>query len=80
MRIFLSAIIAGTIALMAAPASSAEQPQSECKGLEQSACAGRERCSWVKAHKRIKGKEVAAFCRKKPERRKAVEAKAAPNG
>jgi hypothetical protein len=53
---------------------------SECKGLEQNACSGNQRCSWVKPYKTTKGRDVAAFCRKKPERKNRVEAKALPSG
>ncbi|MGB0083967.1 MAG: hypothetical protein WBP94_01140 [Rhodomicrobiaceae bacterium] len=54
---------------------------SICKGLDKSGCDGQTRCSWVKSHKTAKGKDVAAFCRKKPERKKANEAAvAAPKG
>jgi hypothetical protein len=47
---------------------------SECKGLDQTSCAGKERCSWVKSFKTKKGREVSAFCRKKPERKQAAQA------
>lgn len=50
---------------------------SECKGLNEGACAGNQRCSWVKAFKTKKGRDVAAFCRKRPERREAAQAKPA---
>jgi hypothetical protein len=62
-----------------APMMAAETP-SECKGLQQTACVGKERCTWVKSFKSPKGRDISAFCRKKPGKRNAVEAKAAPNG
>ena len=62
------------------PLMAAEAAVSECKGLEQSACASNQRCSWVKAYKTTKGRDVAAFCRKKPERKASTEAKAASGG
>ncbi len=37
-------------------------------------------CSWVKSYKTAKGREVSAFCRKKPERKKSTQAIAAPTG
>ena len=40
-----------------------------CKGLDQAACQANGACSWVKAHKAASGKEIAAFCRKKPEKK-----------
>jgi hypothetical protein len=49
---------------------------SPCKGLVQEPCQT-QGCSWVKSYKTSKGKDVAAFCRKKPER-KATTAAAAP--
>lgn len=61
-------------------APGAARAQTECKGLEQPACATNEGCSWVKAYKTSKGKDVSAFCRKKPERKKATEAASAPKG
>jgi hypothetical protein len=50
----------------------------ECKGLEKSNCEGDERCSWVKSYKTSKGKEVSAFCRKKPERKKTSQTVTSP--
>jgi hypothetical protein len=57
----------------------AAETASECKGLEQNACSGNQRCSWVKQYKTTKGRDVAAFCRKKPERKNSAEAKPAPS-
>ncbi len=42
--------------------------ESVCKGLEQEPCQA-QGCSWVKSYKTTKGKDVSAFCRKKPERK-----------
>jgi hypothetical protein len=50
--------------------------ESPCKGLGQEPCQT-QGCSWVKSYKTSKGKDVSAFCRKKPER-KATTAAAAP--
>jgi hypothetical protein len=50
---------------------------SACKGLAQDAC-GTQGCSWVKAYKTTKGKDVAAFCRKKPERKSTTTSAAVP--
>ena len=41
---------------------------SACKRLAREPCQA-QGCSWVKSYKTAKGKEVAAFCRKKPERK-----------
>jgi hypothetical protein len=72
-------VLAGMMA--AGPASAASSASSVCKGLDQTGCGAQTGCSWVKAHKTTKGKDVAAFCRKKPERSKANEAAAAaPKG
>jgi len=39
---------------------------NNCKGAEQSACQANDTCSWVRAYKAKSGKQVSAFCRKKP--------------
>jgi hypothetical protein len=39
---------------------------SNCKGVDQSACQANDTCSWVRAYKTKSGKQVSAFCRKKP--------------
>jgi hypothetical protein len=66
MRFIAAAVVFG--GLMSASAIKSHAADSPCKGLAQDAC-GTQGCSWVKAHKRSKGKEIAAFCRKKPERK-----------
>lgn len=53
---------------------------SPCKGLAEDACRSQDRCSWVKPYKTTKGRDVSAFCRKKPERNKSSSAPAAPKG
>jgi hypothetical protein len=50
---------------------------SPCKGLDQTTCQGNKICSWVRAHKTSKGRDVSAFCRKKPEK-KETKAETAP--
>jgi len=45
--------------------SSLRAAESACKGLANNACSGNSACSWVKAYKTKKGKEIAGFCRKK---------------
>jgi hypothetical protein len=52
---------------LTAPASAATP--SPCKGLDQTTCQGNKICSWVRAHKTSKGRDVSAFCRKKPEKK-----------
>jgi hypothetical protein len=39
---------------------------NNCKGVEQTACQADDTCSWVRAYKTKNGKQVSAFCRKKP--------------
>lgn len=56
------------------PGASAEA-QSPCKGLQQSACDADASCSWVKSFVTKAGRQVDAYCRKKPVR-KASAAKA----
>lgn len=47
---------------------------SECKGLEQKACAANDRCSWIKARTKKDGKEVKAHCRGKGGKKAAEDA------
>ncbi|WP_125461871.1 MULTISPECIES: hypothetical protein [Rhodomicrobium] len=69
----ISAVLA--LAAMALSAPNAHAAASPCKGLAQQGCESKGACSWVKAYKTTKGRDVSAFCRKKPER-KPSEAKA----
>lgn len=39
---------------------------SPCKGLAETACGANAGCSWIKATKTKKGKDVKAYCRLKP--------------
>ncbi len=64
-------------ALLVLP-SLAVQAASECKGLDQTACSANPGCSWVSGYKRQDGKEVAAYCKSKGERKTGEEAAAAP--
>ena len=72
---FLAAalVFGGMVSAASVKSQAAESP---CKRLAQEPCQA-QGCSWVKSYKTAKGKEVAAFCRKKPER-KATTAAAAP--
>jgi hypothetical protein len=47
---------------------------SNCKGAEQAACLENGGCSWVRAYKMKSGKQVSAFCRKKPGKKSASAA------
>ncbi len=76
-RVFL---IAGFCAATLAGLGAAQAASSECKGLEKPACETDGGCSWVKSYKTAKGREVSAFCRKKPERKKSTQAISAPTG
>ena len=64
-------------ALLVLPSLSV-QAASECKGLDQTACGANPVCSWVSGYKRQDGKEVAAYCKSKGERKTVEEAAAAP--
>jgi hypothetical protein len=68
MKLRLTAVVTLLAAALAAPVE-VSAASSECKGLDQANCQGKTICSWVKAHKTSKGKEIAAFCRKKPEKK-----------
>ena len=66
----IGAILAMVAMAMSAP--NARAADSPCKGLEQTGCEAKGGCSWVKAYKTTKGRDVSAFCRKKPERKDAA--------
>lgn len=72
-RLGAALVLGGAISFAGFHSRAAE---SLCKGLGQEPCQT-QGCSWVKSYKTSKGKDVAAFCRKKPER-KATSAAAAP--
>ena len=74
MKVFAAALVFG--GMMSVPAVTSQAAESACKGLGQEPCQA-QGCSWVKSYKTTKGKEVAAFCRKKPER-KATNTAVAP--
>lgn len=62
---------------LTAPERGSAAAASPCKGLDQTTCQGNKICSWVRAHKTAKGRDVSAFCRKKPEK-KETKAQTAP--
>jgi hypothetical protein len=66
MKFLTLAVIFGGL-MLAVPIES-RAADSPCKGLAQDSC-GTQGCSWVKAYKTAKGRDVAAFCRKQPERK-----------
>lgn len=51
---------------------------SDCKGLEETACAGNPACTWNKGYTRSDGKAVAAHCKAKAGNKAAAEAAPAP--
>jgi len=75
LKILTGALVVGG-AVVAASVSS-QAAESACKRLGQEPCQA-QGCSWVKSYKTTKGKDIAAFCRKKPERSKATSAAVAP--
>jgi hypothetical protein len=66
MKLIAAAVVFG--GLMSVFTIESRAADSACKGLAQDNC-GTQGCSWVKAYKTSKGKDIAAFCRKKPERK-----------
>ncbi|MFZ1575284.1 MAG: hypothetical protein WAT36_08645, partial [Chromatiaceae bacterium] len=64
-------------ALLVLP-SLAVQAASECQGLDQTACGVNPGCSWVSGYARKDGKDVAAYCKSKGEKKAGEEAPAAP--
>lgn len=58
----LSITLMSTV-LLSGPVSAAEP--SQCKGLENNACASANSCSWVESYERKDGRKVSAFCRTK---------------
>ena len=73
-RVLAAVLVFGAVVSGAGVRSQAAD--SPCKRLAQEPCQA-QGCSWVKSYKTTKGKEVAAFCRKKPER-KATSAAVTP--
>ncbi len=65
---FAAAAALAAMALIAPEQVGAATP-SPCKGLDQTTCQGNKICSWVRAHKTAKGRDVSAFCRKRPEKK-----------
>jgi hypothetical protein len=74
LKMLTGALVVGG-AVVAASVSS-QAAESPCKRLGQEPCQA-QGCSWVKSYKTTKGKDVAAFCRKKADR-KATSAAVAP--
>ncbi len=72
-KILAAAVVFGAVLSSSGVSHAADAP---CKRLAQEPCQA-QGCSWVKSYKTTKGKEVAAFCRKKPER-KSTSAAAIP--
>jgi hypothetical protein len=66
LKVLAAALVFGGVVSAASVRSQAAD--SPCKGLGQEPCQA-QGCSWVKSHKRAGGKDIAAFCRKKPERK-----------
>lgn len=75
LKLLTAALVVGGM-LAAVTAVGSQAAESPCKRLGQEPCQA-QGCSWVKSYKTAKGKDVAAFCRKKPER-KATTAAVAP--
>jgi hypothetical protein len=74
-KVLVAALVFGGISVASVQSKAADSP---CKRLAQEPCQA-QGCSWVKSYKTTKGKDIAAFCRKKPER-KSTSAAVAPKG
>lgn len=75
LKLLTAALAVGGM-LAAVTSVGSQAAESPCKRLAQEPCQAKG-CSWVKSYKTTKGKDVAAFCRKKPER-KSTSAAVAP--
>ena len=51
---------------------------SDCKVLEETACAGNPACTWTKGYTRSDGKAVAAYCKAKAGNKAGAETAATP--
>jgi hypothetical protein len=78
MYLSFKTIVAAGAVFAVLSAVEVQAADSACKGLAEDSCKT-QGCSWVKAYKTTKGKDVSAFCRKKPER-KSSSAASAPKG
>ncbi len=74
MRTACSAALAAVFAL----SSMTIQAASDCKGLEETACAGNPACTWTKGYTRSDGKAVAAYCKAKTGNKASAETAANP--
>lgn len=72
-----SLLALGTALALALPTLSV-LAASECKGLDQTACAAMQGCTWVSGYVRKDGKEVAAYCKSKGEKKTTQQAPTAP--
>lgn len=61
MRSASTAVIVSAAIMLSVPAQAA----SACKGLNDSACASAQSCSWINAYARKDGKKINGFCRTK---------------
>ena len=63
--ISLATSLATMLVVLLAGAQANAATASQCKGLENSACASDNACSWVESYERKDGIKVNAFCRTK---------------
>ena len=66
-RMSLRLIVVATSLVIGMSLAKAET--SPCKGLTEAACGANGACTWVKGYKTKKGKDMSAYCRKKPEKK-----------
>jgi hypothetical protein len=69
LRCVQAAVLAG-VALISASVSAA----SQCKGMQQDACASVAECAWVNGYVRKDGRSVASHCKTKPHKKSADQA------
>ncbi len=74
MRTACPAVMAAVFAL----SSMTIQAASDCKGLEETACAGNPACTWTKGYTRSDGKAIAAYCKAKAGNKAGAETAATP--
>ncbi len=71
-------VCSAALAAVFALSSMSIQAASDCKGLEETACAGNPACTWTKGYTRSDGKAVAAYCKAKTGNKASAEPAATP--
>lgn len=66
---FVAALLAGAMLLPGAAAAA-----SQCKGMQQDACAADAQCLWVDSYTRKDGRAVASHCKTRSRKKTADQA------